>query len=387
MEPLPADLVRDLYVCLQCGYCVPVCPVTKDEDRVWESFSPRGKVLYLKELHRQGLRRGLGGYRFGPNRDFLESVYTCSSCGACQTACHLDIKFNDHWNVVKEWLIANGVPPLEGHRKLYEHYRTTNNIYGEPDDRRLAWLPKDVALSPNPDIIYYVGCTAAYREPQVAIDTVRLIEAAGIPFNIMPEERCCGGPVLRTGQGRDIKREIATKAFMEVEGTGTRVMLVSSADCWETWRTQYQQHVGKMTFEPIHISVWLDRMIAEKRLRPTKELKRKVTYHDPCFIGRQGGIYEEPRRVLKAIKGIELVEMPHNRADATCCGAGGGYEFAFRERSEGVAARRMREAEETGAELVVTSCPQCMHQLNRGAQHAGMKLRAADLTSLLVQAL
>jgi Fe-S oxidoreductase len=145
----------------------------------------------------------------------------------------------------------------------------------------------------------------------------------------------------------------------------------------------YPKYAGKPDFELFHLTQFVDRLIAEKRLVLKKPLPRKVAYHDPCHIGRHFGIFEEPRRILKAFPQSQYIELPRNRMDSQCCGAGGGYKIQFNDRAEYIASLRVKEAEAAGAEMLVSACPFCVTNLTGGAKVAGSDMQVAELVSLV----
>ncbi|MEM4233026.1 MAG: (Fe-S)-binding protein, partial [Thermoplasmata archaeon] len=203
-----SEIEKDLDACLQCGYCRATCPVCGQIG--WESASPRGKVYYLKQMaHRTPVDRIL---RRTPkiSDKLVERIFQCTSCAACEENCHVEIDFAHMWEEVKEWLIEQGYGPMEAHRKIREKIVSKRNPYDEPKEKRAAWLPPDIKLSPDPEVVFFTGCTEAYRMQPLAAATARLLAKAGVKFNILGEEEwCCGSPLLRTGQRGVVRDELA----------------------------------------------------------------------------------------------------------------------------------------------------------------------------------
>ncbi len=358
------EIEKDLYACLQCGYCRECCPVYGQIG--WESSTPRGKVYYLKQMAGRSPIDRLLRRQTKITPDFVERVFQCTSCGACEHNCHVEIEFPKLWEEVKEWLISEGYGPPEAHKRILSSVSEKRNPYSEPKEKRAAWLPKDIQLSDNPEVVFYTGCTEAYRMQPLAVATVRLLEKAGVKFNIMGEDEwCCGSPLLRTGQKAPVMNELAPHNVMQ---------------------NNYPTLVGRPPFKIYHITEYLERLIKDGRLKFTKEDIKKVAYHDPCHLGRHAKVYDPPRNVLKAIPGLELVRMRLEREDAMCCGAGGGFKSAFNEMAEEIAAERVRQAVEVGAEVIATSCPFCQVNLNAGAKRAGLDIKTVDITQIALQA-
>ncbi|HHT74495.1 MAG TPA: (Fe-S)-binding protein [Euryarchaeota archaeon] len=378
------DIKRELLACLQCGYCVRVCP--SYEQTPWESITPRGKVYYLNQLANRSpmdtiLRRGVK-----IDDEFVEAVFKCTGCAQCETVCHVNIEFADFWEKVREWLVEQGKGPMPAHSKLYERIKQTKNPYGEPAEKRGAWWPEEIPRSPQADVVFFAGCTASYRMQRIARAGALVLHRAGVKLDIMGgEEWCCTSPALRTGQ-TDITHEFAQHNIREVETRGAKAMVMTCAGCYKTTSHDYGTYYSNPTFPVYHFTQYVLDLIKSRKLKFTKELNLKVTYHDPCHLGRHGGVFEEPREVLKKIPGVELVEMPRNRMGSRCCGAGGGYKSAFNDLAVNIAAERVKEALATGADILVTTCPFCVLNLQAGAKQIGSNIRVLDISELLLEA-
>ncbi len=379
------EIEKDLYACLQCGYCRECCPVYGQIG--WESSTPRGKVYYLKQMAGKTPVDRLLRRQTKITPEFVERVFQCTSCGACEHNCHVEIEFPKLWEEVKEWLISEGYGPPEAHKKIKASVGDKRNPYSEPKEKRADWLPKDIKLSDNPEVIFFTGCTEAYRMQPLAVATARLLDKAGVKFNILGEnEWCCGSPLLRTGQKAPVRDELAPHNVREMEKHGWKTMVTACSGCYNTMKNNYPTLVGNPSFKIYHISEYLEKLIKEGRLKFTKEYKKKVAYHDPCHLGRHAKIYDAPRNVLKAIPGLQLVKMQSEREDSQCCGAGGGFKSAFNEMAEDIAAKRVKQAVDAGAEVIATACPFCQVNLNAGAKKAGLDIKTVDVVQIALQA-
>lgn len=192
-------------------------------------------------------------------------------------------------------------------------------------------------------------------------------------------------PALRTGQ-IDLTTEHAEHNLLAVENRGAKAMVTTCAGCYKTTTTDYGKYFSNPTFPVYHFSQFVNNLIKDKKLKFTKELNMKVTYHDPCHLGRHAGVFEEPREVIQKIPGVELVEMPRNRRGSRCCGAGGGFKSAFNDAAVNIAAERVKEAVATGADVLATACPFCVVNLQAGAKKIGAKIRVVDISQLLLEA-
>ena len=232
-------------------------------------------------------------------------------------------------------------------------------------------------------IVYFPGCMATYRAKDIAKSTIELLRRGGVEFELMGEDEwCCGSVMLRTGNVdlADELRKHNLDAFKKHEAD---LVITSCSGCFKTIKQDYEKMTGSLDFEVRHVLEILKGLIEDGKLKfPKTEMK--VTYHDPCHLGRHSGMYDIPRDILKSISGIELVEMPRNRENARCCGAGGGVRAAYRELSDKMADARIEEAMGTGAEVLTSACPFCTFALREAAERKGSKIKVLDLPELLM---
>ena len=238
---------------------------------------------------------------------------------------------------------------------------------------------------PDAKMVYFVGCTTSYREKNVAIATAEILNSLQIEFKILKDESCCGSPVYMTGQV-DKAKKIAEKNVKMLKDAGIEKIITSCAGCYRTLKDTYPNKFGfDLGIEIIHMPKFLLNMLNSGELKFNKEVNMKITYHDPCHIGRHMGIYEPPRKVLNKITGIELVEMPRNRNNAWCCGSGGGVRSAFKDLSAFAANERIEEAKGTSAEAIVSCCPFCLNQFKTHIKDN--EIKALDIAELARKAI
>lgn len=377
------EINRELLACLQCGYCVRVCPTY--EQTPWESITPRGKVYYLSQISKRSPVDRMLGRKVKVDEEFVEALFKCTGCAQCETVCHVNIEFGDFWEKVREWVVDQGKGPLPVHSKLAKSIREKRNPYNEPPEKRGDWWPAEVPHQSRPDVIFFAGCTGSYRMQRIAKAGAIVLHRAGVKIDILGgDEWCCTSPALRTGQV-DLTTEFAQHNIRAVETRGAKAMVTTCAGCYKTTSTDYGKYFSNPTFPVFHFSQYVLKLIKEKKLKFTKEMKVKATYHDPCHLGRHGGVFEDPREVLKKVPGIELVEMPRNRKGSRCCGAGGGFKSAYNDLAVNIAAERVKEAVATGAEVLVTTCPFCVVNLQAGAKQIGADIKVLDISELLLE--
>lgn len=271
------------------------------------------------------------------------------------------------------------------HELFIKRIETVHNPYGELHEERMKWVPPEVKVAGKTDTAYFVGCTAAYRRPEIAEATVRILNAAGVDFMMLhPEEWCCGSPALRVGR-RNLFLELAKRNVEAIRKAGVTRVVTSCAGCYRAFSQDYPESIGEVPFKVVHTSELVAELIKEGRLKMLNKVPETVTYHDPCHLGRHAGIYEQPREVLKSIPAIKLVEMSKNRENTLCCGAGGGVKAGFPDFAMQAAMRRLEEAREVGAESIVSTCPFCAHNFKDAIRESGSRLKFYDLTELIAK--
>jgi len=355
--------------CYQCGKCDTVCP--------WN----RVRKFSMRKLIREAT--------FGLSEIEKEEIWRCTTCGKCPQRCPRDVKQIDDMVALRRVATGYGVFPssVKPYRTIASGLTAQGNPFNEDRNTRTAWTE---GLSVKPfteemDLLYFPCCYTAYdpRLKKVAQATAKLLTKAGISYGILgSKESCCGESIRKTGNEALFKKlaKENIKTFIE---NGVQKILVSSPHCYHTFKNEYPEF--KVNFEVIHISQYLPGLIAQGKLTPTKEYPKKITYHDPCYLGRHNGIYDEPRAALAAIPGATLVELPEARVDSLCCGMGGGRVWAETEKHERFSNLRIEQALALGAEEVVTSCPYCITALedSRLVLNHADDIQVKDITEIL----
>lgn len=385
--------------CTRCGECTATCP-TGGEAQDIELVTPRGKILRLREFYRRqyGLRATLLGPREVTEEELKEltaRAYECTICGQCKSVCPAHLDTIEMWENMREFLVENGLGPLEAHQQIVKSIENYDNPWMQPRSQRSRWskrIEREVrikdALKERPEILYFVGCTAAFDPniKEMAINTARVLGKAGLDFGTLGnDEGCCGSTLLRTGL-RENARKMAEKNIELFERADSKVIVTSCAGCFKTIKQDYPR-LGKVRPKVVHITQLVNELIDNGKLKLERRVEGKVTFHDPCHLGRHNGLYEEPRRILKGIPGVELVEMERSRSEARCCGAGGGVKTAYPDLAQKISLLRVQDAERTGASNLVTSCPFCYQSLKASIDSSGSRLRMMDLMEFVVQSI
>jgi Fe-S oxidoreductase len=265
-----------------------------------------------------------------------------------------------------------------------------NPLQGERK-KRADWA-KDHAVkkfTEGTDVLYFVGCYLSYdpRMKKVAVATAEILDRAGVDFGILgSQENCCGESIRKTGSEEVFKR-LARENIKTFIDNGVRRILVSSPHCYHTFKNEYPEFM--VNFEVIHVAQFLAELIDQGRLEFTRPVEKKVTYHDPCYMGRHNDIYDEPRKVLEKIPGLELVEMPDFRKDSLCCGGGGGRIWMDTPKNERFSDLRLMQAHDVGAGVLATACPYCITNFEESRLNLEYEdvLEVMDITEIVREAL
>ncbi|MGQ9722027.1 MAG: (Fe-S)-binding protein [Candidatus Jordarchaeum sp.] len=375
-----------VYGCIACGDCrtavrytvgrYKVCPVL-EHTAGFEPFFARGKMQII---------RGLLEGKLQPSQELANVIYQCTTCGDCHATCHQSMdpdislsigRYLDHtkiYEALRADLVDAGYGPMPRHREILEWCEKEHNPYMELHENRVAWIPEGVELPSRGELAFFMGCTEPYRQPELIQRIVKLLLSAGVtPAVIHPEEYCCGSVALRTGM-YDLAEELALHNIKAFQDAGAKEVVVHCAGCYRTLKKDYPEIYGKeLPFKVVHITEILDRLLKEERLKLREDFKgKKLTYHDPCHIGRHCDFYEPPREIIKKLLGVEFVEMNRNRTASWCCGAGGGLKSGFPDLAEKIARVRVGDAKEVGADYIVTVCPFCENNLRSLSEKEGI---------------
>lgn len=357
--------------CFSCGVCTATCP--------W-GFVGDGK-LSIRELVRS--------VQLGLAPDAEETLWLCTTCAACVANCPRGVDIPEGFLALRAQAWREARVPKNLHGVLWAVHWDANP-YRRPPTHRPRWATgmglKE--FTPDDEVLYYVGCTPSYdrRIQKVAKSLTAILKASGVSFGTLGErERCCGDIVRAFGHEAYLQRYVEDHAKMFAE-VGAKTVITTSPHCYDMFKRYYPDLGGG--FQPLHYIEYLVHLLDEGRLRFTREVPVRITYHDPCYLGRRNGVYEEPRKLLQAIPGAELVEMRENREQALCCGGGGGRMWMETKPEERFSNLRVQQALETKADLLVTSCPHCITCLEDSLKVLGIsRLRVADVAEVVAQAL
>jgi Fe-S oxidoreductase len=290
---------------------------------------------------------------------------------------------------IRRILVEFGSYPSELSESV-SRIHSSGNPFGEPREKRGAWAEEmEVqAYEPGMEYLYSPCCVPSYdpRVVHVAKATVNVLRTAGITFGVLGDgEACCGEAIRRAG-AEEVFQEVAAANIAAFSEAGVRRTVVTSPHCLRTFDREYPEL--EADFASLHSTQLFARLIEQQRLQPSKELGKKVVYHDPCALGRGCGIYDEPRNVLKSIPGLELLEIPdHNREYSICCGGGSGGIWMERPKGERLSDFRVQQAKDTGAEVLAVACPYCLQMFEDSVGTMELDLEVKDVAELLAESL
>jgi Fe-S oxidoreductase len=355
--------------CFQCGLCDAVCP--------WN----RVRNFSMRKLVREAT--------FGLTDIENEEIWLCTTCGRCPQQCPRDVKQIESGVALRRVATEYGV-----FHKSAKAIRTVNgglvaegNPFGESREKRGSWAEGlDVKpFAEGMEVLYFPCCYSSYdpRMKKVARATATILNKASVNYGILgSKENCCGESIRKTGD-EELFKKLARENIKAFVDNGVTKIVVSSPHCYQAFKNDYAQF--RVNFEVVHISQYLYQLVNEGRLEFKKDFAKKVTYHDPCYLGRHNGIYDEPRGVLKKIPGLELNEMAEYRSDSLCCGGGGGRVWMETQKSERFSDLRIDQALDVNAEVLATSCPYCITMLedSRTTMNVGEKIEVKDITEII----
>ncbi len=374
-EPLTTPQFQTLRnQCIHCGLCPPACPTYAAIGT--EMQAPRGRIMLL---------RAVSAGRIPLSATVSRYIYDCFGCQSCQVACPSGVKTDELVQTARQLMAHSELFPAPL-ADLEQRVRTTHNISGEPAPNRLLWMenvdlkPRDM-VAKSSEVVLFTGCVSALFPMVYGIlqSVVGLLRANHIDFTMLgSEEWCCGYPLLNAGL--DVS-ELMAYNLARVKALGAKTLVTTCPSCYHMWKHNYAPD----SFRVVHAAEFLGEFASAGKL-PLRPLNKRVTYHDPCDLGRKSKVYDAPRQLIKAIPGVDFVEMKSNRDNSLCCGGGGNLEMVDVELSRAVAKLRLDQAREVGAEVIISSCQQCERTLAMAARRERVKIKVMDITQVLGEA-
>lgn len=397
----------EVYGCSICGQCVqgPVDPFRPNA--VFHDYLPN-RTCPMREKDRfltysgagiNTIARGLLEGDLEITDELVAAIYECVLCGHCETSCgevfnllrtmvgkdigH-GVKTPDVVRAFRADLVKAGKEPIASVKKVAAAIEKGHNRFARSQAERTNWA-KDLQIPNKGKLVFYVGCMASYRNSEIAQSFAKILKKAGVDFAILGEEEwCCGGPqLLNAGLVEQFEEQVENNVEA-IRAAGATEVVATCADCYKTLKIDYPKVAGELGFTVLHSSELLARLIEEKKITLTKEIKETVTFQDPCQLSRIAKICDQPRKVLESIPGIKLVEMEGNKEYTVCCGH---YPVELPETTLLAGTDRVKEAQATGAETLVTSCSFCKWSFNNAVKKLGTETKVRDITELVAEAM
>jgi len=359
-------------LCYQCGTCTATCP--------WNLVR---SFMVRKAMHQAQL--GVVDFE-------SEDMWLCVTCKWCVERCPRGVEIIDVWRSFRRAIVEMGIAGIpDSIRFTQKNISGVGNPQGEDRNKRTDWA-KDAGVktfTKGMDVLFFPCCYNAYDPKliRVAKATAKVFEKAGVTFGIMGnEQNCCGESIRKAGAEETFKSLVKTN-IENFNKLGVQKIVVTSPHCYHTLKNEYAELGGK--FEVLHLSQFLAQLIKEGKIKPTKEIKKVVTLHDSCYLGRHNKVYDEPRFVLKSIPGIQLVEMYNNRENGLCCGGGGGRIWAETKKGERFSDMRIDQAIEAKANVLAAACPYCMANFEDSVttMDKGSVLEVKEIVELVAESL
>lgn len=368
-----ADIIKEMggetfKLCFQCGLCTATCP--------WNTC----RAFLPHKMFRQA--------QFGLAALEDEEWWLCTSCAACVRRCPRGVSIIDIMKAVRSIMMESQMMPASL-RNVVASLASVGNPWGEEPKKRADWAQGlDIkTFTKGTEFLYFPCCTPAYDSRLINIGraTASILQQTGADFGILgPKESCCGESIHKAGNNSLFEKLAKSNISVFLEN-GVRKIIVTSPHCYATLKDEYPEFGGN--FEVIHFTQYLARLVEEGKLKFTKELNKRVVYHDPCYLGRHNGIYDEPREVLASIPGVELMDEIDSRENSLCCGGGGGRIFMETKKGERFSDILVEQALELGADILATACPYCILNLKDSSLtvNKGEALEIRDISELVYQ--
>ena len=372
-----ADIVKEeggeiLKLCYQCGMCTATCP--------WNQVR---SFLVRQIIHQSQL---------GVPEFEAEDMWLCVTCKACVDRCPRGVEIIDVWRALRKVIVEVGAGKVPDSLRLaVKNIASVGNPQGEDRGKRNDWA-KDLDIqtfAKGTQVLYFPCCYVAYDKQfqKVARATVNVLKNAKVNFGILGVEQSCCGESVRKAGNENLFQRIAQENIDLFKEAGVNKIVVNSPHCYHTFKNEYPELGGN--FEVVHLSQFLAELIQEGKLKLTKELKQKVAFHDSCYLGRHNNIYNEPRKILESIPGLELVELYYSCENSLCCGGGGGRIWEETKKGERFADMRIEQALEVKADILAAACPYCLVNFEDSILTAekGDVLQAKDIAELVQEAI
>ncbi|MEO0165113.1 MAG: (Fe-S)-binding protein [candidate division WOR-3 bacterium] len=370
---------EDAIKCYECGRCMAACP--------WNMLDGINYTTYqFPDLVR------LGAILCSEDKDAVcretNEVFRCVGCDSCLYECPRKVNISNILRSARRIMIDFGSYPAEL-KSLISRLTSNNNPLGEPQEKRKEWAQGLDIKEYNPALenLFFVCCITAYdaRAKNVAKSIAQIFQKAGVSFGIASEKESCCGEAIRRAGGEKVFQLLFNNNLKSFRELNVKNAIAISPHCYAIFNNEYRSHHN---FQPFHYTQVLFEQIKRGKIKPSRPFNKIVVYHDPCTLGRQSGIYEEPREILKSIPGLKLVEVPFfNRKNSVCCGAGSMGLWREYVNDERLVNLRLRQLLATGAGIIAVSCPYCLQMFEETLKSMDTNIKVMDIAEILYESL
>jgi Fe-S oxidoreductase/nitrate reductase gamma subunit len=387
----------DLDACTACGRCQERCPAYNSG----KPLSPKQVILDLRNyMHALAATPVAGTVGNGAeSRQMVgdviadDTLWACTTCGACVQECPVMIEHIDAIVDMRRHLVMNEARMPETVEQTLRSMEQRSHPWRGTPYTRTNWMEGlDIPVlseKGGAEYVFWVGCTGALMDRNIKVTQAMatILKAAGVDFAVLGEDEVCTGDPARRLGNEYLFQMLAQRNIETLQQYGVKKILTQCPHCFNTLLNEYHQFGG--TFEVIHHTQFVERLLREGKLKLSKPITQTITYHDSCYLGRHNGIYQAPRDILQQIPGVKTVEMEHNRERGLCCGAGGGHAWMDENSPRKVNFMRTEEAVRTKADVIGSACPFCLQMFEDGIRgvHVEASLAVQDLAEIVAKAL
>ena len=384
----------------RCHHC-RACSLTDSDEIGWHRVCPTYEAYPFEHYAAGGriaiARAWLEGLVQKPE-EIVEAIYSCLGCGACQEICpaYTEVAFPvpdgietpKIMRAMRHELMVRGLAP-KIIKTLDQGVTKTKNAFGGNQEAKRKFA-EDFHIPSKGETLFFAGCYTFFGGLKKIIESmIKIFRSTKTEIAFLGEQEWCCGILQDVNGNTELCKELVIHNLEAIKNAGARRVITTCAGCYHALKSLYPRIVGEeLPFQVLHTSQYLSQLLEEKKLPFSKEIKTTVTYHDPCHLGRLSKVYEEPRKVINQIPGITLIEMERTKEKAWCCGGGEGIvSLAYPQVAGEIGIERIREAQQTGATSLITTCPHCNTLLNLASNKSKLSITCMDLSELVAEAM